>query len=72
MLEIRCFLQPGLDRLFGKLLGREVPKRAVRPTLIVVHAPGFEDSLGLGERCEQVPVQALITQILVLFERRHG
>ena len=72
MLEIRCFLQPGLDRLFGKLLGREVPERPMRSVLIVIDSPGFEDSLGLGERCEQVPVQALITQILVLFERRHG
>ena len=72
MLEIRCLLQPGLDRLFGKLLGREVPKRPMRSVLIVIDSPGFDDSLRLGERRKLVHVQALITQTLVLFERRHG
>ena len=48
--------------LCKKLVGGQVPKRAVRPTLIVVHAPGFDDGLCLGERGELVHVQTFVSQ----------
>ena len=35
--------------LFKKLVRRQVPERAVRPLLIIVKPPGFDDVWGLGE-----------------------
>ncbi len=46
--------------LCDELVRGQVPKRAVRPTLIVVHAPGFDEGLRLGERGELMHVQALV------------
>ena len=48
-MEIRCFLQPGLDRLLGKLPGGQIPERAMRPVHIVIDSPRFDDGLRLGE-----------------------
>ena len=45
--------------LCDELVRSQVPKRAVRPTLIVVHAPGFDEGLRLGQRGELMHVQAL-------------
>jgi hypothetical protein len=40
-------------------------ERAVRPMLIIVEPPGFNDVLGLGHRSELVPVQTLVSQAAV-------
>ncbi len=37
-------------------------KSHVRPSLVVVHAPGFHDGLGLFQGCEPVGVEAFIAQ----------
>lgn len=48
--------------LCDELVRGQVPKRAVRSTLIIVHAPGFDEGLRLGQRGELMHVQALITE----------
>ncbi len=48
--------------LFNALVWRQVAKRAVRPTLIVVHTPGVNDVLSLSERGELVHVHTLVSQ----------
>ena len=62
MLEIRCLLQPGLGRLFGKLQGRYVPKRPMRPVLIVIDPPRFNLLSGIGQRDEHLRVHALVAK----------
>lgn len=46
--------------LLNKLLRGQVPEGAVRPALIVIGPPQFDDQLGLRQRRELVHVQTLI------------
>jgi hypothetical protein len=46
--------------LLDKLLRGQVPERAMRPTLVVIPAPGFDDDLCVGQRRELVHIQTLI------------
>ena len=39
-----------------------MPKRTVRPTLIVVHTPHFDLGLGIGERCELMHIQTFVSK----------
>jgi hypothetical protein len=38
--------------LFNKLIRGQMAERAVRPMLMIVEPPGFDDVLGLGHRSE--------------------
>jgi hypothetical protein len=50
-------LQLGLDRLLGKLSGREVvPERAMRLVLIVLDSPRFNLLSGIVERHKDIRV----------------
>ena len=48
--------------LCDKLTWGQVSKRAVRTAGGIVHSPGFDDRLGLGQRGELMHIQALIPQ----------
>ena len=48
--------------LFGVLVGCQMPKRAVRSTLTVIDAPGFDLGLFISERRELVNVHTLVAQ----------
>jgi len=48
--------------LCDELVRCQVPERAVWAVVIVIHPPGFDDSLRLGERRKLVHVQTLVPQ----------
>ena len=48
--------------LCDELVRGQVPERAVWAVVIVIHPPGFDDGLRLGERRELVYVQALVAE----------
>lgn len=48
--------------LTDELVRGQVPEQAVRPTLIVIYAPGINDGLGMSERGDLVHVQTLVSQ----------
>ena len=47
--EIRCLLQSGFGRLFGKLLERYIPEGTMRSVLIVIDSPGLDSPYGIRE-----------------------
>lgn len=48
--------------LCDELIRCQVPERAVWVVMILLHPPGFDDSLRLGERRELVDVQTLVAE----------
>jgi len=60
----------------NELIGSLVSQGAVRPLIIVFHAPGFQDDSGFQEGAEEFPVEAFIPKFamealdMAVFPRR--
>ena len=59
------FSDPNCLTLDDKLVRGQMAERAVRPAMIIVHTPGFNDGLGISERRELVHVQTFVSQAAV-------
>jgi hypothetical protein len=59
------FGDPNGLTLDDKLVRGQMAERAVRPAMIIVHPPGFDDGLGISERRELVDVQTFVSQAAV-------
>ena len=53
-----------------ELLGRAVPEARMRPILVVVPTPGFDDDPSLGAVAEPLHAQALVAELAVEAFRR--